>query len=86
MEARAPMSLPYQEAWGIVAIEGAPGNHARLERGPQMSKTVILSSARTPVGKLGGWLSFLDATALGGRAIGAAMERAVVAPTRSSMW
>jgi acetyl-CoA C-acetyltransferase len=45
-----------------------------------MSKTVILGSARTPVGKVGGGLSTLDATELGGVAIGAALERAGVEP------
>ncbi len=45
-----------------------------------MPKTVILSAARTPVGKLGGGLSTLDATELGGTAIQAALERAEVAP------
>ncbi len=45
-----------------------------------MSKTVILASARTPVGKMGGGLSTLDATQLGGVAIGAALERAGVEP------
>jgi acetyl-CoA C-acetyltransferase len=45
-----------------------------------MPKTVILSSARTPIGKLGGGLSTLDATELGGTAIKAALERAEVAP------
>jgi acetyl-CoA C-acetyltransferase len=43
-----------------------------------MPKTVILSAARTPVGKLGGGLSSLDATELGGTAIKAALERARV--------
>ena len=43
-----------------------------------MPKTVILSSARTPVGKLGGGLASLDATELGSRAIEAALERAGV--------
>src|SRR5436189_6216236 len=43
-----------------------------------MPKTVILSSARTPVGKLGGGLAKLDATDLGGTAIKAALERADV--------
>jgi len=43
-----------------------------------MPKTVILSAARTPIGKLGGGLSTLDATALGGLAIEAALERAQV--------
>jgi acetyl-CoA C-acetyltransferase len=45
-----------------------------------MPKTVILSSARTPIGKLGGGLSSLPATKLGGTAIAAALERAAVAP------
>jgi acetyl-CoA C-acetyltransferase len=45
-----------------------------------MPKTVILSSARTPFGKLGGGLSSLDATKLGGTAIQAALERADVGP------
>jgi acetyl-CoA C-acetyltransferase len=45
-----------------------------------MPKTVILASARTPVGKMGGGLSTLDATELGGVAIGAALERAGVEP------
>jgi len=45
-----------------------------------MSKTVILGTARTPVGKMGGGLSTLDATELGAVAIGAALERAGVEP------
>jgi acetyl-CoA C-acetyltransferase len=45
-----------------------------------MPKTVILSAARTPIGKMGGGLSTLDATELGGTAIQAALERAEVAP------
>src|SRR5271154_2819363 len=45
-----------------------------------MSNTVILGSARTPVAKMGGGLSSLDATELGGLAIGAALERAGVEP------
>jgi acetyl-CoA C-acetyltransferase len=44
-----------------------------------MPKTVILSAARTPVGKLGGGLSSLKATELGGIAIKAALDRAGVA-------
>ncbi|HTW12464.1 MAG TPA: acetyl-CoA C-acyltransferase, partial [Solirubrobacteraceae bacterium] len=43
-----------------------------------MPKTVILSSARTPIGKLGGALSAVDATELGATAIRAALERAEV--------
>ena len=44
-----------------------------------MPTTVILGTARTPVGKLGGGLASLDATELGGIAIKAALERADVA-------
>src|SRR5579872_1809326 len=45
-----------------------------------MPKTVILSAARTPIGKLGGGLSGVDATELGATAIRAALERAEVEP------
>jgi acetyl-CoA C-acetyltransferase len=45
-----------------------------------MPKTVVLGSARTPVGKMGGGLSSLPATELGGIAIKAALERADVGP------
>jgi acetyl-CoA C-acetyltransferase len=45
-----------------------------------MPNTVILSAARTPVGKLGGGLSSLPATKLGAIAIEAALERAGVEP------
>jgi acetyl-CoA C-acetyltransferase len=45
-----------------------------------MPKTVILGAARTPIGKLGGGLSSVDATELGATAITAALERADVAP------
>ena len=45
-----------------------------------MSKTVILSTARTPFGKMGGGSRSLDATDLGGTAITEALERAEVAP------
>ncbi|HEX4837722.1 MAG TPA: acetyl-CoA C-acetyltransferase [Solirubrobacteraceae bacterium] len=47
-----------------------------------MPKTVILGAARTPIGKMGGGLSTLDATELGAVAIGAALERAGVEPER----
>jgi len=43
-----------------------------------MPQTVILGAARTPFGKMGGALSSLDATDLGGTAIAAALERAGV--------
>ena len=45
-----------------------------------MPKTVILGAARTPIGKMGGGLSSLDATELGGLAIKAALERAAIEP------
>jgi acetyl-CoA C-acetyltransferase len=43
-----------------------------------MPKTAIIGAARTPFGKLGGGLSSLDATDLGGKAIESALERAEV--------
>ena len=45
-----------------------------------MPRTVILGSARTPVGKMGGGLASLHPTDLGGIAIGAALERSGVEP------
>jgi acetyl-CoA C-acetyltransferase len=45
-----------------------------------MPRSVILSTARTPFGKMGGALSSLDATKLGGKAIACALERAEVGP------
>src|SRR5947207_7653074 len=45
-----------------------------------MSKSVILSTARTPFGKMGGGLSSLDATDLGGTVISEALDRAEVKP------
>ncbi len=47
-----------------------------------MPKTVILSAARTPIGKLGGGLASLDATELGAKAIECALERADLDPER----
>ena len=45
-----------------------------------MPQTVILGTARTPFGKMGGALAPVDATELGGKAIGAALERSEVKP------
>jgi acetyl-CoA C-acetyltransferase len=45
-----------------------------------MAKTVILGAARTPIGKMGGGLSTVDAPELGAIAISAALERAAVEP------
>src|SRR5437588_10783233 len=56
------------------------GPSPRHRRTAQMPKTVILSAARTPIGKLGGGLAGVDATELGGTAIKAALERAEVGP------
>src|ERR1700709_18862 len=44
-----------------------------------MPGSVIVSSARTPIGKLSGGFASLAATDLGGRAIAAALERAGIA-------
>ena len=43
-----------------------------------MAKTVILSTARTPFGKMGGGLAPLDATDLGGTATTVEATRAVL--------
>jgi acetyl-CoA C-acetyltransferase len=45
-----------------------------------MPSTVILATARTPFGKMGGTLSSLEATDLGGHVIEAALERSGVDP------
>jgi acetyl-CoA C-acetyltransferase len=45
-----------------------------------MPSSVILGTARTPFGKMGGSLASLDATDLGGTVIEAALERSGVAP------
>ncbi|HVC07628.1 MAG TPA: acetyl-CoA C-acetyltransferase [Solirubrobacterales bacterium] len=45
-----------------------------------MPSTVILGTARTPFGKMGGTLSSLEATDLGGHVIEAALERSSVEP------
>src|SRR6478609_2424085 len=58
----------------------SPATCRHLGENASMPKTVILGAARTPIGKMGGGLSSLDATELGGLAIGAAMERAGVEP------
>src|SRR4051795_4432351 len=55
-----------------------PRGRPPARRKAQMSKTVILSTARTPFGKMGGGLSSLDATDLGGTAITEALDRAEV--------
>jgi acetyl-CoA C-acetyltransferase len=47
-----------------------------------MPSTVILGTARTPFGKMGGALSSLGATDLGGTVIEAALDRSGVAPER----
>ncbi|MDX6617367.1 MAG: acetyl-CoA C-acetyltransferase [Solirubrobacterales bacterium] len=46
--------------------------------GPNGNRSVILSTARTPFGKMGGALASLDATDLGGIAIAEAIERSGV--------
>ena len=59
--------------------EPRPGINKSRER-QSMPSTVILGTARTPFGKMGGTLSSLDATDLGGHVIEAALERSGVAP------
>ena len=47
-----------------------------------MSDTVVVAAVRTPIGKLGGNLSTLAATTLGGEAIRVAVERSRIAADR----
>lgn len=47
-----------------------------------MPETVVVAAVRTPVGKLGGSLSSLAATTLGGEAVRVAVERSGVAPSQ----
>src|SRR4051794_26913496 len=55
---------------------GAENDVGLLTQGDLMPGSVIVSSARTPIGKLSGGFASLSATDLGGRAIAAALERA----------
>jgi hypothetical protein len=76
------MSLPYQEAWGIVAIEGAPEQPRALRERPadvQDGDSVQCPHANRQA-RRDAVISY--ATALGGRAIGAAVERADLAPNQ----
>ena len=57
-----------------------PRSGTNTQRKAAMPSTVILGTARTPFGKMGGALSSLDATDLGGHAIEAALERSGVDP------
>ena len=58
--------------WRASAAPGTPSFGHAQHRHPR--------AARTPIGKLGGGLSTVDATELGATAITAALERADVAP------
>src|ERR671938_654482 len=68
-----------RRAYGTNLRRSLPAPTRRTSR-PPMPQTVILGAARTPIGKLGGGLSSLDATELGSIAIKAALERAEVEP------
>jgi acetyl-CoA C-acetyltransferase len=57
----------------------APG---RVDRIVTVTTSVIVSGARTPMGRLLGNLKHLPATALGGHAIAAALSRAGIGPER----
>ena len=49
-----------------------------------MTKTFIVSAARTPIGRLSGSLASFSAAELGGVAIGAALQRAGLEPSAST--
>src|SRR5919112_3819902 len=55
-------------------------NHPSAATGTPVTTSVIVSGARTPMGRLLGNLKNVPATALGGYAIQAALERSGVAP------
>src|SRR6476620_3195393 len=67
-------------AGAAVVAEACIGQAGYVTSLRHMPKTVILGAARTPIGKLGGGLSTIAATALGAPAITAAPERADVGP------
>src|SRR5690348_7438911 len=85
---RSPVSSIRTGGESIDAASLASRRHAQARGQPpaarprkaQMSQTVILGTARTPFGKMGGGLSSLDATDLGGTAITSALERSEVDP------
>src|SRR5690348_5500777 len=85
---RSPVSSIRTGGESIDAASLASRRHAQARGQPpaarprkaQMSQTVILGTARTPFGKMGGGLSSLDATDLGGTAITSALERSEVEP------
>src|SRR3954451_18787515 len=64
----------------VVALTFMAGDLSRPSNLCVMPRTVILSAARTPIGKLGGGLSSLPATELGAVAIREALQRADVDP------
>jgi acetyl-CoA C-acetyltransferase len=82
----AMVSAPVRAGLSVVARTCMERNGTHLCSPPSsdqeslMPRTVILGTARTPVGKLGGGLSSLRPPELGGIAIKAALERADVAP------
>jgi acetyl-CoA C-acetyltransferase len=61
-------------------VTGPVSNLIEPRRKAKMPSTVILGTARTPFGKMGGGLASLDATDLGATAISSALERANVDP------
>jgi acetyl-CoA C-acetyltransferase len=61
-------------------VTGPVSNLIDPRRKAEMPSTVILGTARTPFGKMGGGLASLDATDLGATAISSALERADVDP------
>src|SRR5262245_30277980 len=65
---------------GLAARSSRDPAQTRRRKAANMPSTVILGTARTPFGKMGGTLSSLDATDLGGQAIEAALERSGVDP------
>ncbi len=51
-----------------------------------MEQAVVVSAARTPVGKFGGSLKDISATKLGAVVINEAIKRANLKPTQPASW
>src|SRR5215210_2947538 len=67
-----------RSSWSAFLIDS--GDSFASREGDHMPGSVIVSGARTPIGRLSGALGSFSAMDLGGVAIAAALERAGVAP------
>jgi acetyl-CoA C-acetyltransferase len=75
-----PVTNPAQPTWWCVCQGRPPANKGNLPEVIAMPGSVIVSGARTPIGKLSGAFAGFTAMDLGGFAIQAALERAGLSP------